>query len=136
MTITLNIPTEQGYEQSFIFTKNGYVEFNDLVKNRGKKTIDNNQILEVTEKSVILYKSATFDPKNYTGPNYIMSREDAKLAIKEKDKKTTINLNDPIRFGKHNGTSWIDLPYAYLLWLQENKESTPTWYPLEVSKDT
>jgi len=122
MTITLSIPTEQGYDQSFIFTKNGYVEFNDLVKNRGKKTIDNNWILEVTEKSVILYKSATFDPKSYTGPNYVMSREDAKLAIKEKDSKKVIKIDDPIRYGKYDGISWMDLPNDYLLWLQKNMD--------------
>lgn len=119
MAITLQIPTEQNYTQSLTFTENGFSRFKNLVYKTGKDTIDS-WILEVTEENVILYKSASFDPKSYSGPNYVMSREDAKQAIKDKNQKETICLDDPIRFGKYNGSSWTNLPYDYLLWLEEN----------------
>jgi len=121
MDIKLTIPTEQGYDQDFIFSKNGYMEFKDLVKNKGKRII-NSWILEVTDQYLILYKSATFNADTYTGPNYVMARHDAELATKEKDRTKIIKIDDPIRYGKYDGMSWMDLPYNYLLWLQKNMD--------------
>jgi len=33
--------------------------------------------------------------------------------------KKVIKIDDPIRYGKYNGMSWMDLPNDYLLWLQK-----------------
>jgi len=78
--IKIEIPTEQGYNQIMMFNENQFDEFIDLVENKGKKEIGI-WILQVTDDYVILYKSASFDKSTWSGPNYVMARDDAKVAI-------------------------------------------------------
>jgi len=78
--IKIEIPTEQGYNQMMMFNKDEFDEFIDLVKNKGKKEIGI-WILEVTDDYVILYKSASFDRLTWSGPNYVMARDDVKVKI-------------------------------------------------------
>lgn len=73
----LKIPTEQGYDQLFNFTKRELQQFKDLLTNEGTKHIGNYS-LRVEKSTVSLYKSRTFN-----GPNYVMDREEA-LAIVSK----------------------------------------------------
>ena len=79
-TIWIEIPTEQGYNQKMLFNEEEFREFIDLVENQGRKEIGV-WILEVVDDKVILYKSASFNKSTWSGPNYIMSRDDAKVAI-------------------------------------------------------
>ncbi len=79
-TIWIDIPTEQGYNQKMLFDEGQFKEFIDLVEKKGRKEIGI-WILEVTDDYVILYKSASFDKSTWSGPNYAMSRDDAKVAI-------------------------------------------------------
>jgi len=80
--IWIEIPTEQGYNQKMMFDEGQFEEFIDLIENKGKKEIGI-WILEVTDDSVILYKSASFDKSTWSGPNYAMARDDAKIAIEK-----------------------------------------------------
>lgn len=68
---TLKIPTEQGYDQLFNFTKKELQLFKDLLTNEGTKHIGNYS-LRVEDSTVSLYKKKTFN-----GPNYVMDRKEA-----------------------------------------------------------
>ncbi len=68
---TFKIPTEQGYEQSFNFTKKDLQQFKDLLTTGGTKHIGNYS-LRVENSTLNLYKSRTFN-----GPSYAMDIEEA-----------------------------------------------------------
>lgn len=66
------IPTEQGYDQVFIFTKKvDFQKFKNLLTNGGIDRIGNYS-LRVDKDTITLYKSTEFD-----GPSYVMDRNKA-----------------------------------------------------------
>ena len=66
------IPTEQGYDQLFTFTKKGdFQQFKDLLTNGGTARIGNYS-LRVDKDTITLYKSTEF-----YGPSYVMDRNEA-----------------------------------------------------------
>lgn len=42
------------------------------------------------------------------------------MSAAKQEVKKVIKIDKPIRYGKYDGMSWMDLPNDYLLWLQNN----------------